>query len=122
MGLCYLAGVLEENGFDVLVYNADFKAGAGLTQAIEMTANYDNYLQILENINHPLWKEVGAVISQQSPDIVGISATTAQYGSALNVSKLVKKFNPDIPVVWGGVHPRILPDEVIKKTGTLISL
>ena len=113
LGLCYIAGVLEENGFNVLVYNADFKARTGLSQASEMTANYGNYLQILENINHPLWKEVETVITQQSPDIVGISATTAQYGSALNVSKLVKNFNPDIPVVWGGVHPTILPDEVI---------
>ncbi len=114
LGLCYIAGVLEEDGFDVRVYNADFKARTGLSQASEMTANYDNYLQTLENINHPLWKEVEAVISLQSPDIVGVTVTTAQYGSALNVSKLVKDFNPDIPIVWGGVHPTILPDEVIK--------
>jgi len=114
--LCYIAGALEESGFDVSVYNADFKARAGLSQASEITSGYDNYLQILENINHPLWKEVEAVISQQSPDIVGISITTAQYGSALNVSRLVKNFNRDIPVVWGGVHPTILPDEVIKNS------
>ena len=65
-------------------------------------------------INHPLWKEVEAVVRQQSPDIVGISVMTPKYGSALNVSRLVKYFDPNIPVVWGGVHPTISPDETVE--------
>ena len=114
LGLCYIAAILEKHGYNVSVYNADYKTDLQPTSVVELTAKYDTYLRTLNDMNHPLWKEVGAVISKQSPDIVGISVMTAKYGSALNVSRLVKDFDPDIPVVWGGVHPTILPDETMK--------
>jgi radical SAM superfamily enzyme YgiQ (UPF0313 family) len=114
LGLCYIAAVLEEHGYDVSIYNADYNTGLQLTSIVKMTSKYDEYLRILNDLNHPLWKEVKTVIAKQSPDIVEISVMTAKYGSALNVSRLVKDFDSDIPVVWGGVHPTILPDETIK--------
>jgi len=117
LGLSYIAGVLEEHGFDVSVYNADFVAGRGRPLGRwyrSRATKYNDYLHILNDINHPLWQEIEAVISQQSPDIVGISVTTPKYGSALNVGKLVKKIDPDIPVVFGGVHPTTLPEETLK--------
>jgi anaerobic magnesium-protoporphyrin IX monomethyl ester cyclase len=114
LGLCYVAAVIEEQGYDVSIYNADYKRGLQLTSTVDMTGMYKEYLRVLKDINHPLWREIGAVISKQSPDLVGISVMTAKYGSALNVSKIVKNYNPIIPVVWGGIHPTILPDETIK--------
>lgn len=114
LGLCYIAAVLEEQGYEVSIYNADYKKGLQLTSTSDMTAKYEEYLRVLKDLNHPLWEEVSAVISKQSPDIVGISVMTAKYGSALNVSRLVKRFNPNIPVVWGGIHPTILPDDTLK--------
>lgn len=114
LGLCYIAAVLEEHGYDVSIYNADYNIGLQPTSIVKMTSKYEEYLRILNDMNHPLWKEVKTVIAKQSPDIVGISVMTAKYGSALNVANLVKKYDPDIPVVWGGVHPTILPDETIK--------
>ena len=111
IGLCYIGGVLEKHGFDVTIYNADFNNGGEFMSDVKRTENYLKYLHNLKDINHPIWKEIETTISKQSPDIVGISVTTAKYGSALNVSKLVKKLNPKIPVVWGGVHPTILPEE-----------
>lgn len=118
LGLSYIAGVLEEDGFDASVYNADFQVSKGLPIIDKWfsgkTAKYDEYLRILKDLDHPLWEEIGTVISQQSPDIVGISVITQKYGSALNVGKLVKRLDPDIPVVFGGVHPTVLPEETLK--------
>ena len=115
LGLCYIAAVLEEQGYDVAIYNADYKKGLSYGAGVrQITSKYNEYLRILKDINHPLWREVATVISKESPDIVGISVTTAKYGSALNVSRLVKDFNADIPVVWGGVHPTILPNDTIR--------
>jgi radical SAM superfamily enzyme YgiQ (UPF0313 family) len=74
---------------------------------------YKKYIRVLNDIDDPLWKEVGRMISKQSPDIVGISATSGQYGSALNIAKIVKEFD-DIPVVMGGAHPTALPEETVK--------
>lgn len=43
---------------------------------------------------------------------VGISAFTGnQITGALKISRLIKKKNPDIPVVWGGWHPSIFPEQ-----------
>lgn len=51
----------------------------------------------------------------QAPGIlcVGISVMTSQLENASQLSLLVKEKNPTMPVVWGGFHPSILPDEVI---------
>ena len=117
LGLCYIAGILEKHGFNVSIYNADFKTGIEFPPykwQRSRAMKYNEYLHILRDFNHSLWKEIGAVISKQSPDIVGISITTNKYGSALNVSKWVKDFDPNIPVVFGGVHPTVLPEESLK--------
>jgi radical SAM superfamily enzyme YgiQ (UPF0313 family) len=43
---------------------------------------------------------------------VGISAMIGyQIHSALKFAKRVRKANPDIPIVWGGWHPSILPEQ-----------
>jgi len=43
---------------------------------------------------------------------VGISAMSGyQITDGLRISKYVRKFNPNIPIVWGGWHPTILPEE-----------
>jgi len=50
------------------------------------------------------------------PDAVcfGASVMTGyQIKSALKASALVKKTMPEVPVVWGGWHPSILPEETL---------
>ena len=119
IGLCYLAGVLEKDGFNVSVYNADYNyrelRGEFLTFTVrKVIEGYKKYLSILKDISNPLWQESKQVICQQSPDIVGITVTTAKFGAAINVAKLVKELDPTIPVIVGGVHPTILPEEMLK--------
>lgn len=49
-----------------------------------------------------------------SPICVGITVMTGiPILDGLKVSKLVKDYNKDIPIVWGGVHPSILPEQTI---------
>ena len=46
--------------------------------------------------------------------LVGISTMTGyQLKGAIAASKLVKALRPEIPVVWGGWHPSLCPDQVI---------
>lgn len=43
---------------------------------------------------------------------VGISSMTGpQITGGIEASKLVKSVSPDIPVVWGGVHPSLMPEQ-----------
>ena len=117
-GLCYIAAVLEDNGFDVSVYDMDNVKGR--VKPILSSANslddrvYKEYLNVLDDFDHPLWKEVRAVISKQSPDIIGITAMATQYGPGQNIAKVAKEFDSDISVVMGGPHPTAMPEETLK--------
>jgi radical SAM superfamily enzyme YgiQ (UPF0313 family) len=45
---------------------------------------------------------------------VGISTLTGEqitYG--IQIAGKIRKINPDIPLVWGGIHPSIMPDQTI---------
>lgn len=116
LGLCYIAAVLEKHGFDVRVYNPDFIKNPRVLSAKGMTQMYNTYVNTLNNLELPVWREICERINDYSPDIVGITAMTPMLNSALNVAHLVKSFDSEIPVVMGGVHPTILPEEAIKNT------
>ncbi|MBF0473301.1 MAG: cobalamin B12-binding domain-containing protein [Nitrospirae bacterium] len=45
---------------------------------------------------------------------VGISAMTgSQITFGLKSAKFVRNINPNIPLVWGGLHPTVLPEETL---------
>lgn len=46
---------------------------------------------------------------------VGISSMTGpQIWGAIEAAGIVKRYFPDLPIVWGGVHPSLLPEETIQ--------
>lgn len=48
-----------------------------------------------------------------SLDVVGITSTTGIVGMALEVARIVREEHPNATIVLGGVHPTVLPEEVI---------
>jgi radical SAM superfamily enzyme YgiQ (UPF0313 family) len=53
-------------------------------------------------------------IKNESPLFVGFSVFTGpMIKDALSFSKAIRKFNKDVPLVWGGPHPTIMPDITI---------
>jgi len=46
------------------------------------------------------------------PDIVGLSAMTFQYDSALKVARIVREWNPETLIVLGGYHASLLYHEI----------
>jgi radical SAM superfamily enzyme YgiQ (UPF0313 family) len=46
-------------------------------------------------------------------DLVGISASTALYGRAYKVLDIIRKSSPDVPVILGGPHATVSPEEVL---------
>jgi len=47
-------------------------------------------------------------------DIVGFSVMTMQVKNALEISDFIKKEYPDKKIIWGGIHPSLLPEQTIK--------
>lgn len=75
-------------------------------------AGYD--VEILDQRILPTWKSrLLEVLDKENPLLVGISVMTGRpIHYALELSRLVKKHS-QVPVVWGGIHPTILPDSTI---------
>jgi radical SAM superfamily enzyme YgiQ (UPF0313 family) len=90
LGLAYIASMLRVNDHTVQVVDAP-------------ALKYD-YSGIIKEIK------------KFSPEIVGLSAMTPTIQSAVKTAKMVKSIVADIPIIMGGVHPSIMPDETLKNT------
>lgn len=88
LGLGYLAAVLENEGVDVKII--------------------DNYL-----LEKPT-SFIRSYVSNYKPNIVGITCTTATLQTALQTARAVKQTSPSTPVVCGGPHPTLFPEQMLK--------
>lgn len=56
---------------------------------------------------------IASEVSKIKPDVIGISSMTCDFPSALNIAKQIKQ-HCNIPIVLGGAHPTIFPEEVLQ--------
>jgi len=60
------------------------------------------------------WEEKLKTALKANPIVVGTTAMTGpQIKHSLEISKIVKEFNKDIPVMWGGMHPTMQPHQTL---------
>lgn len=60
-------------------------------------------------------EKLAKLIVSKNPDLVGFSVFTINYQRCLQLAKLVKKLNKNIPIIFGGIHPTSVPEVVIKE-------
>ena len=73
-------------------------------------------VHIIDQRVQPDWRERLSSALAEKPVCVGVTSTTGpQLRHALEVSRLVKQ-QGDIPVVWGGIHATLLPEQTLEKT------
>ena len=71
-------------------------------------------VRIIDQRVSPDWQALLEAELERSPLCVGLSSMTGpQLHHALEVSRLVKR-RDRIPVVWGGVHPSLLPEQTLE--------
>lgn len=87
IGLAYLSAYLKENGHQVKLLDTTF----GMKDA-----------------------EITEQLLEYNPELVGLSATTANFSYATHIATFIKKVSKT-PVIIGGVHPTVDPEETIKK-------
>lgn len=54
-------------------------------------------------------------IIKLKPDFIGFSVFTLNYQRTLKIARLIKKKLPNIPIIFGGIHPTSVPNIVIKE-------
>ncbi|MBF0233088.1 MAG: radical SAM protein [Desulfamplus sp.] len=113
MGLLYLAGTLNKNGFETKVLNLEEpEIGESLQSGyVNSFENYYTYLENKNNHDHPAWKELKNYLTAYQPDIVGFSVMTPYYSLALDMASFVRKQIKAL-IVFGGPHPTICPEQV----------
>lgn len=87
MGLLSIGTVLKENGFDVDIVDASLSQD---------------------------YREMIKAALQKRPLFAGISSMTSQVPSAIEIGKYVRQISPDLPMVWGGIHPTLFPEQTCK--------
>jgi anaerobic magnesium-protoporphyrin IX monomethyl ester cyclase len=87
MAALYVGAVLRERGFSVQV----------IDQRVD-----EHWPETLRRAlrGRPLWVGVSAMTGQQ-----------IRWG--LEAARIVRRADPTIPIVWGGVHPTILPEQTL---------
>ncbi|MFQ5722119.1 MAG: B12-binding domain-containing radical SAM protein [Candidatus Aminicenantales bacterium] len=70
-------------------------------------------VRIIDEITHPNWQSLVEEEIKSKPILFGVSSMTGlQIKYGLIFSQFIKKHS-NIPVVWGGVHPTILPQQTL---------
>jgi len=87
IGLLSIGSTLKREGFEVTIIDAAVESG---------------YRNLVE-------KEIS-----RKPLFVGLSVMTPQVPAALEISDLIKSKSADIPLVWGGIHPTLYPEQTLK--------
>ncbi len=123
IGLASLAAVLEKAGIDCLIYDADYdftNEGKMLTVSERMDNQY-LYAERLENKSDKIWQELLGVFEDYKPDIVGVSVLSVTLPSAMRTIELIREKNRDIPIITGGPHATLCPDELLKISNYVIT-
>jgi len=87
LGLAYIAACLEKENFEVEILDPTFES-----------------LEYAENR-----------LKKTDYDMLGVSCYTMNYNKGLRFAGIAKRMNPNCVIVFGGVHPTILADEVISE-------
>ncbi len=91
--------------FGLAFISAMLKAHGHTTRLLNLNEKLDRL---------PTDEEIRMFIEDFQPGLVGISAVTPQYRSALRLARLIKSFSR-VPIVLGGVHATLVPEEVLKE-------
>jgi anaerobic magnesium-protoporphyrin IX monomethyl ester cyclase len=70
-------------------------------------------IRVIDGATHPDYP--ARVLSAVSNDtaMIGFSVMTSQVPMALGLSRRLKAKHPGVPVVWGGIHPILFPEQTI---------
>jgi anaerobic magnesium-protoporphyrin IX monomethyl ester cyclase len=88
---------------------------------IVMNRGIPAMIGMMENSEHEIWVELEKMITGHNPELVGITCNSGNMDSARILVKRLKRLG--LPVVLGGSHPTVLPEQSISYTGAdMVSL
>ena len=114
LGIAYIASYLNKRGHNAWLYNADYKSEYTYIKLQKIFSNFSNYKDYFKDVDNEIWHEVKDKIIEFKPDWVGYTSYTANISAIKIISDKVKKADPSIKQVIGGVHAT-LDSDILKK-------
>lgn len=122
LNLLYLATYARDfGGHNIAVLDGEnisvpgLEPPEGITDPeIIMNRGIPRMIQLLEDPDHALWLEIERNVVAENPDLVGITCNSGNMDAVALLVKRLKRF--DFPVVLGGSHPTVLPEQSISYT------
>src|SRR3989338_3630928 len=90
LGLAYVASFLREKGHSVKIIDA---------LAMDMSDD-----------------RIVSYIGKYNPSVIGLTALTSMFHRVINLSKKIKTKFPNKPIILGGHHATIVPEEILSQT------
>jgi len=87
LGLLYVGTAASRQGYQVNIIDAN---------------NYSSMRRFLDRLE----QEMEGTLA------VGLSVMTAQIASAIEISRHIRQTSPDTPIIWGGIHSTMYPEQV----------
>lgn len=72
------------------------------------------YLPGLQPGHRYLIETVGRWLHQNRPLLIGISLMSHEYAAAVALTEFLRSAAPDVPILWGGIHPTIAPEMCLR--------
>ena len=101
-GIRYISSALQREGFDTsIIFLRDW-----VHNSLAMPTD--------DEINIAL-----DIIASKKPKLIGLGFMSSLYPIASEVTRRIKERFPDIPMIWGGIHPTSDPENCIKEVDYL---
>lgn len=111
LGLGYIAGAAKKAGYECKILDMEAaETKEGSVNFSREYQSYDNYIAALNDANHPTWLLLKRLVLEQKPDIIGITALTTKFGSAIQTARFCKEVLPQVPIIMGGAHASTMPE------------
>lgn len=95
-----------------LNYN-DFPLNLGLLASCLIEKGYT--AEIINANIHLNWEEsVMTSLCRNDVAFIGFTCMSSQAGPAINICKKIRNIFPDVLIVFGGVHPTLLPESLLR--------
>lgn len=113
-------GAAIVDGDTVVTAGTEFPEAPEQDPELVMNARVPSMVEIMETPEHRIWKELETHILAEKPDIVGITCTSGNLDAARIITSRLGRHG--LPVVLGGSHPTVLPQQSIRYTAADMSV
>lgn len=101
VGLLYLGGYLTHHGLRVKIVDAPLK---------EQTRN-KAFFRDLDAVMEDIFQRMLELFRGVKTKVVGISCYTPEYFETIALARAIKKIDPEVKVIVGGIHPTFYPHD-----------